>query len=250
VNADATLGPEAMNDFADGHIVRLRQIAARIEPYDWAFARENGDAIASHWAKVSDGKPAMFNGRILLQHRAAIEDGVFRAAYFETDYAAFMTWRDHGLPGPRIRNGFAMGALRAADGAFLCGRMAKHTANAGMVYFAAGTPDRSDVREDGTVDLAGSVVRELWEETGLTQAEIVVGEGWDAVFTDGRIAFMRPVTIPLPAEEARALMLSRIAVMDEQELDDIVILRSAADCDRHRMAPFMKPYLAHIYGQG
>lgn len=250
MNADATLGPEAMNAFADGHIVRLRQIAARIEPYDWAFARENGDAIAAHWAKVSDGKPAMFNGRILLQHRAAIEDGVFRAAYFETDYAAFMAWRDHGLPGPRIRNGFAMGALRAADGAFLCGRMAKHTANAGMVYFAAGTPDRSDVREDGTVDLAGSVVRELWEETGLTQAEIVVGEGWDAVFTDGRIAFMRPVTIPLPADEARALMLSRIAVMDEQELDDIVILRSAADCDRHRMAPFMKPYLAHIYGQG
>ncbi len=51
----------------------------------------------------------MFNGRILLQHRAAIVDGVFHARYFETDYAAFMTWRDAGHPGPALRNGFAMG---------------------------------------------------------------------------------------------------------------------------------------------
>ncbi len=37
---------------------------------------------------------------------------------------------------------------------------------------------------------------------------------------------MRPLTIDLPAEEARALMLSRMAGLAEQELDDIVILRS------------------------
>ncbi len=238
-----------MNAFSSGHIVPLSRIEAQIEPYDWGFARDNGAAIAAHWETVSAGKPAMFNGRILLQHRASVEDGVFRAGYFETDYAAFMAWRDSGLPGPAIRNGFAMGALRAADGAFLCGRMGGHTANAGMVYFAAGTPDRSDVRADGTVDLAGSVVRELWEETGLTEAEITVADRWDAVFTPGRIAFMRPVTVALAAEEARALMLERIATMEEQELDDIVILRSAADCDRYKMAPFMKPYLTHILQQ-
>lgn len=249
MKGDAAGACGSIEAFRDGHVVPLSRIAARVEPYDWAFARENGDGIATHWAKVSDGKPAMFNGRILLQHKAHIADGVFHARYFEADYAAFMAWRDMGRPGPTIRNGFAMGALRASDGAFLCGRMGAHTANAGMVYFAAGTPDRSDVHEDGTVDLAGSVVRELWEETGLTGAEIAVGEGWDAVFGAGRIAFMRPVTVPLPAEEARGLMLSRIAAMEEQELDDIVILRSAADCDGYRMAPFMKPYLAHIYGQ-
>ena len=66
---------------------------------------------AADWARISAGKPAMFNGRIMLQHRAAIENGVFRAGYFETDYAAFMSWRDRGHPGPIVRNGFAMAAL-------------------------------------------------------------------------------------------------------------------------------------------
>lgn len=245
----SSLATNDIERFADGHIARVDRVDARIAPYDWAFARENVDEIAAHWAKISADKPAMFNGRILLQHRAAIVDGVFHARYFETDYATFMTWRDAGHPGPALRNGFAMGALRAADGAFLCGRMSGHTANGGMVYFAAGTPDRSDVRDDGTVDLAGSVLRELAEETGLAASDVAVGEGWHTVFTPGRVAFMRPLTIDLPAEEARALMLSRMAGLAEQELDDIVILRSPADCDRHRMAVFMKPYLSHIFAR-
>jgi len=142
-----------------------------------------------------------------------------------------------------------MAALRAADGAFLCGRMGEHTANPGKVYFAAGTPDREDLRPDGSLDLAGSVTRELCEETGLTTGEVVVGEGWAAVILTGRIAFMRPVSVPLDAEAARALMLGRMLEQDEPELSDIVIIRSLADCDRYDMPPFMRLYLAHIYGQ-
>lgn len=238
-----------MGGVMNGSIVALDRVEAQVEPYDWVFAREKAPEIAAHWAKISAEKPAMFNGRVMLQHRAAIEGGVFRAGYFETDYAAFMSWRDRGHPGPVIRNGFAMAALRAADGAFLLGKMGDHTANPGKVYFAAGTPDREDVRADGSLDLAGSVTRELCEETGLTPDEIAVEESWTAVIQEGRIAFMRPVSVPLPAEEARALMLSRMAGQEEPELSDIVMIRSLAECDSYDMPPFMRPYLAHIYGQ-
>jgi len=230
-----------------GAILHFDRIDARVEPYDWAFAGENAATIAEHWAGLVARKPAMFNGRVVLQHRAAIRDGVFEAGYFETDYAAFMTWRDAGHPGPVIRNGFAMGALRASDGAFLCGRMGDHTANAGMVYFAAGTPDTGDIRSDGTLDLAGSVTRELAEETGLRPDEISIGEGWTAVVEKGRIAFMREVGIDLPAEEARALMLGRMKELDEEELADIVVIRSLADTQAHDMPAFMRRYLAHIF---
>ncbi len=231
----------------NGTIVRLSRVDALVEPYDWAFARDNAGKIAAHWADISAGKPAMFNGRVMLQHRAAIRDGVFEAGYFETDYAAFMTWRDAGYPGPAIRNGFAMAALRANDGAFLCGKMGDHTANAGKVYFAAGTPDRDDARPDGTLDLAGSVTRELGEETGLRIGELAVGEGWTALIEQGRIAFMREVGIDLPADEARALMLERMKHLEEEELSDIVIVRDLAATEKHDMPPFMRRYLAHIF---
>ncbi|MDX3806456.1 NUDIX hydrolase [Bosea thiooxidans] len=231
----------------NGSIVRLERIEAHVEPYDWAYARENAEAIAAYWAKISADKPAMFNGRIMLQHRTAIRDGVFEAGYFETDYAAFMAWRDAGHPGPVIRNGFAMAALRANDGAFLCGKMGDHTANAGKVYFAAGTPDREDARSDGTLDLAGSVTRELGEETGLQIGELTLGAGWTAVIDEGRIAFMREVDIDLPAEEARALMLERMKTLDEEELSDIVIVRDLAETKKHDMPLFMRRYLAHIF---
>lgn len=238
-----------MSGVENGDIVALDRVEAKVEPYDWVFAREKKAEIAAHWAKISAGKPAMFNGRVMLQHRAAIEGSAFRAGYFETDYAAFMSWRDFGHPGPMVRNGFAMAALRAADGAFLLGKMGEHTANPGKVYFAAGTPDREDVRDDGSLDLAGSVTRELCEETGLTIGEIAVGEGWTAVILEGRIAFMRPVSVPLPAEEARALMLARMAAQEEPELSDIVVIRGLGDCDSYDMPPFMRRYLAHIYSQ-
>lgn len=242
-----------MTGVVDGEIVALDRVEARIEAFDWAFARERADAIAAHWAKLTVGKPSMFNGRIMLQHRAAIAGGVFQAGYFEADYAAFLSWRDFGvqssLPQPTIRNGFAMAALRAADGAFLLGRMGNHTANPGKVYFAAGTPDREDARTDGTLDLAGSVTRELCEETGLTLDEILVEECWTAVIVPGRVAFMRPVGIDLPAEAARALMLERIEAQAEPELSDIVIVRNLADCAAYDMPPFMTSYLAHIFGR-
>lgn len=231
----------------NGTIVSLSRVDALVEPYDWAFARENPELIATHWAAISAGKPAMFNGRIMLQHRAAIRDGVFEAGYFETDYAAFMTWRDAGHPGPVIRNGFAMAALRANDGAFLCGRMGDHTANAGKVYFAAGTPDRDDARPDGTLDLAGSVTRELGEETGLRVEELQVGDDWTVLIEQGRIAFMREVKIDLPADEARALMLERMKHLEEEELSDIVIVRDLTDTENYDMPPFMRRYLAHIF---
>jgi 8-oxo-dGTP pyrophosphatase MutT (NUDIX family) len=237
----------AQAGIVNGAIVSLAGLEARVEPYDWVFKRENEREIAAHWAAISAGKSAMFDGRVMLQHRASIENGIFRAGYFETDYSAFMSWRDFGHPGPIVRNGFAMAALRASDGAFLCGVMGDHTANPGKVYFAAGTPDRSDARPDGTLDLAGSVTRELEEETGLTSGEVLVEESWTAVILPGRIAFMRPVLVPLPAEEARELMLSRMATQDEPELADIAILRGPEDAGRFDMPPFMRPYLDHIW---
>ena len=58
-----------------------------------------------------------------------------------------------------------MAALRAADGPFILGEMGGHTANAGKIYFPAGTPDNHDV-VGGKVDLAGSALRDSARKLG------------------------------------------------------------------------------------
>lgn len=236
-----------MTQPADGTVLRLDAIEARLVAYDWSFPHERQADIAAFWAMRKAQAPGMFNGRVLLQAEGQVSGDVFQARYFATDYANLLAWLRMGVPGRRPRNGFAMAALRASDGAFLLGRMAANTANAGKVYFAAGTPDLGDVTADGRVDLAGSVTRELTEETGLRPDEVRVGSGWTAVFAEKRVAFMREVAIDLGAEEARRLILERMKTLHEEELSDIVIIRAMSDCAGHDMPPFMLDYLAYVF---
>ena len=69
-------------------------------------------------------------------------------------------------------------------------RWASHTSNAGRIYFPSGTPDPDDVR-DGMLDIPGSVMREVEEETGLTPAEYRTGGHWDCIDTGASIAMIR-----------------------------------------------------------
>lgn len=225
-------------------IVELDAIDCRLEPRPWQFAEENGEAIQAHWRQVIEAKPASFNGKILLLHRWQIVERCFHGAYLMTDYASFLAWRDFGTPGERKWNCFAMAALQAADGAFLLGEMAGHTSNAGAIYFAAGTPDPSDL--DGeTVNLAGSVTRELEEETGISPADIEIAAGWTAVFHGPRIALMKSVRSSLPSASLKAQIERFLAADDKPELAGMHVVASPADIRADRMPAFQCAYLAH-----
>jgi hypothetical protein len=226
-------------------IVPLDRLDVSFVPYAWPFAEARAGDIAAHFAARRRATPQLWNGRILLMRGFAIADGALRGQYFETGFADFLAWRDWNFPDPAVVNCFAMGALRASDGAFLMGVMSAATANAGRIYFAAGTPDCSDLRGD-SVDLAGNVLREIGEETGLAAADLAVASGWHAVVDGPRVAVMKPIALPLPAAEARARMLRHLAGEREPELSDIRIVRSAADLDP-AMPPFVTAYLAHVW---
>lgn len=225
----------------------LRGLDCRFDPQIWSFAEERCADIEANWAKFIIGKPTSFNGKVFLQHRWTVENGIYRGRYLETDYASFIAWRDFGHPGPPMRNGFAMAALKSRDGAYLLGVMGQGTANAGKVYFAAGTPDRDDLLPDGTIDLAGSVLRELGEETGIRPDEVQVSDLWHCVEHGVRAAFMRPVRIDMAADEARALILDRMKSLHEEELADIYIARGVGDIDPARMPPFQVAYLRAMF---
>jgi len=227
-------------------IIPVDRLDLRFEPRPWPWADENRPAIEAHFKKEAASKQ-IWNGRVLLLHRHAIEVGVFYGSYFETDFANFLAWRDFGFPDPSIVNCFAMGALCTADGTYLLGRMAKYTANAGKVYFPAGTPDPGDVR-GGKVDLIGSVSRELAEETGLMANEVTQGLCWYAVFAGRRTALVRP----LRAREDAARLAGRIRVhlAREQtpEFEDVILVRSPSDFVPE-MPDFVRAYIEYCWSQ-
>lgn len=212
------------------------------EPRPWAWAEVNDAAIQAHWDGLKAANPALFDGEVLVLHRGGVEQGVFRGAYLKTRYSRFITARDWDFPDGRTRNAFAMGALRSSDGAFLLGIMGGHTANPGKIYFAAGTPDPTDI-VGGRVDLGGSVARELEEETGLSPADLMMADDWTVVSHGARVALMRKVAIDLPADEARALIERNIRGQADPELGGIHIVRGEADILEDRMPLFMKAYL-------
>lgn len=214
---------------ADIRVVAVERLDLRFEPRAWPWAEANQTFIERHFEEEREKRPALWNGRVLLLHRFAIEAGVFRGAYLETDFAGFLAWRDAGFSDPSIRNCFAAGALRAADGAFLLGRMARHTANAGKIYFPAGTPDPGDVSADGAVDLMGSVLRELQEETGLLASEVSPGPCWHAVLAGARIGLMRPLRVHEDSDKLAARIRAFIAGEKEPELEAVMIVREPTD---------------------
>jgi len=226
-------------------VVRLARAELRFAPRPWTFANERRAEIDAHFAGLARDNPHAFNGRVLMLHTFAIEDAVLHGAYFETDFASFIAWRDWNWPDMSVRNCFGQAALRAADGAFVLGVMAAHTMNAGRIYFPSGTPDLKDVVGE-RVDLDASVLRELTEETGLTAADVSLDPGWHAVLAGPRLAMLKPVRSPRSADELRARILAHMAGEAHPELADVRIARGPADLDR-MMPEFIQDYLLEMW---
>src|SRR3979490_3429600 len=198
-------------------IHRITQLDLSVQPWSWRFAEQRRADIDAHFAIEQREKPRIWNGRILLGRDPAFSEGSFSAQYFEADFASFLAWRDWGFPDRDVFNGFGMGALRCSDGAFLLGEMADHTANAGRIYFPAGTPDLDDVG-DGAFDVAGSVVREVEEETGLTPADYRAGAHWDCVVCVEALGTVTKIDVDLTGEELRARIEANLARQHQPEL--------------------------------
>ena len=228
-------------------IRRVSRVEAFCRPLDWAWPKQNRAFVEENWKRRKAGTALMFNGRVLLLQDVAFEGDGCRNTYFEVDYADFVAWIDAGYPDPTIANGFAMGALRGSDGAYICGVMVAGTANAGRVYFPAGTPDLSDLKPDGTVDLATSLTRELAEETGLSEGDYRVADEWIIVQRWPTIALLRLVTLPVSAEEGAARIRANIAAQDEPELQDVRIVRGTEDIDPERMPLFLQSFFGWAF---
>jgi hypothetical protein len=209
-------------------IHRVTTLDFAVEAWPWPFARERRTEIDAYFAAEQRKNPALWNGRVLLGRNPVFAGERLSASYFEVDFASFLAWRDWGFPDKSVFNGFGMGALLSGDGAFVLGEMGHHTANAGRIYFASGTPDLDDVR-DGTLDMSGSVERELEEETGLAPSDYSTDALWHCVFTGPALAMIRILRVDISGEALRTRIISNLALQPSPELSGIHLVRGTAD---------------------
>ena len=214
----------------------------------WEFETAHRARIDAHFAKLRESKPQLWNGRVLLCRRPRVENGVFRADYFETDFASFIAWRDWSFPDMDVFNGFGAGALCSADGAFILGEMAAHTANAGRIYFPAGTPEPADIVA-GTLNMQASSVRELEEETGVAPSFYRIEAGWTVVQTGQLLAFFRRLSAHRAARELVLQIETFLRSCAHPELSRVIAVRSVGDF-QPEIREFVQAYLTDAFAAG
>ena len=226
-------------------IHEIDAVHCAFEPQPWLWAEREAHRIDAHWASLVAHKPALYDGPVMLMKRWDILGKRLDAACFQTRFSRFISWRDFGKPDASVRNGYAMAALMSSDGAFMLGEMNAHTANAGMIYFPAGTPDPGDLKGD-TVDLEGSVLRELAEETGLTAADVEMGQGWTVILTEGVVACMKIVRARDDAARLQGRIEDFLAAEKQPELARMHVVRDARDIN-DRMTLSVAAFLRHAF---
>ncbi len=230
-----------MSDTKPLVIHRVSVLDLVVEAWTWPFAETRRAEIDAYFADKQREKPALFNGRVLLGRNPVFSGERFSASYFETDFASFLAWRDWGFPDRSVFNGFGMGALRCGDGAFALGEMGQHTSNAGRIYFPSGTPDLDDIR-DGTLDIPGSVGRELEEETGLAPADYRSDADWHCISTGHAVAMIRILHVDMPGDALRDRIEANLALQRSPELSAIHLVRGTQDLNS-AMPSFVTAFL-------
>ncbi|MGN7293441.1 NUDIX hydrolase [Rhizobium sp. SAFR-030] len=207
-------------------VVPIDRVDMRLHDGQHPFQIAEADAIARNWSLETTANPALFNGDVLLQDEVRLENGVVHARARLSDFATLLWWLKQRQP---VSGGIfvASAVPMSSDGALIVIRMARHTANAGKVYFAAGSLDRSDVMPGGQVDTLGSMARELLEETGLSVAEAVADPQLYATAFNRRHYAFRLFRFPMTAQEMCRRVETHMQTDPNPEIDAVYAIRDA-----------------------
>lgn len=235
-------------------ILEVDRLECRYVDHHWDFAEAQSALIERHWETRRRANPTLYDGAVLLAcdvARVIGEDGarILRMSLFKTRFSRFLVWRDLGWPDKSIFNCFSMPAVRARDGAYLIGEMGPSHSFAGQLYFPCGTPDPSDIIADGRVDLSGSLVRELAEETGLAAADARAAADWTVILDRQYVACVKRLDFDAPSHALIAKVRGFLASDSAPELADARMISSVAALSDHRLPAFMAAYLSRALGE-
>lgn len=230
-------------------VMRVADCTLVCRAAQWRYADDNDRAIDAHWHSNLLRNPRMFDGVIHLLDGGRIDESGFTGSLLRTGFKSYLFWRDAGFPGAGVRDAFGSALIRSAEGHVLLGRQRAGNINAGLAYLPGGFIDARDVGDDGKIDIAASIMRELAEETGLGPADVEARPGFILTRSGALLSIARELVSPLPSAALRERILDGIARDPEAELVDAVIVRSAAEAQAVGAHPYAAILLASLFGE-
>lgn len=221
-------------------VFHVAKAAIRVLPGEHPLFQAEREAIAENWEREVKANPALFDGRMLLQHRVGFDGNGLVSEGHVISYSTFLWWRKQ----TERRGGihvYAYPVLETSDGALVAIRMGSHTANPGMVYFACGSLDLDDVK-DGWCDPDHNMLREVLEETGLDLRQAKSGSGYQIAHYRRAVTLFRVFRFDLSATEMIARIEHHMEVGEDKEIAGAVAICSA-DPNAHPYNVGMLPVL-------
>lgn len=227
-------------DLPRNTIVPVDAVDVRLDAGPHPFESANLAAIEENWLRETAANPALFDGQVVLLSRLAYAGGSLAGRCHAVRYATFLHWRRHRETAP-AEHVFAHAVLVSRDGALVAVRMGRHTANAGRVYFAAGSFEPVDF-PGGRVDLHANMAREVGEETGLSIDAVPREERFHFIsIPNGTVIFKRYFVDAPAADIADAIRL-HVAGEADPEIEGPVVIRDR-DGLPDGLAPQMRPLI-------
>lgn len=209
-------------------ITLLKQTDLRISHDPLPFAINNRADVEAFWAKAIADNPRLWNGPHYLFSGVEALNGCLHATAHLVDFATFIYWRENGRKDAIHITGMSLPVLR--DGSLLAIKMSAHTANAGRIYFPAGSFDPVDVAGD-VLDLRHNIRREVSEETGFDYP-FEAGEEF-IVAQNSQHSWHLAIRVPLGLTfaDAKTSIMTHLETGSEDEIDDVVQVTDATDFD-------------------
>ena len=227
-----------MFDIPRNRILPVNKVAVRLEDSPHPYEQANAASIDANWEEELARRPKLFDGEMILLSHAAYRDGLVEGRCHPIRYATFLHWRKNKAESDGFHV-FANAMPVTSDGALVAIRMGPHTANAGRVYFAAGSFSRMDF-SGRLADVDFNIHREVAEETGIDLAATARDERFHAYCSAAGLTLVRRYYLGAGAGETASKIRAFIAAESEPEADEAVVIKSEADVPETAPA-HMKP---------
>ena len=224
-----------------GKMLKVRDVRLERVSGPHPFEQANERAIAETWAREKSANPSLFNGVATLLVSMALDDqGLLHGCFHTIRYSTLLHWIRYpdSAVGEHV---FAHAVPVSADGCFIAIRMAGHTANAGKCYFAAGSFDTDDIR-DNRIDVDGNMRREVREEAGLDLMEARAESGYHLWRGESYTVLLRRYRFTQDADAMAQRIRAHVRVDPQPEIEGPVILgggRERPGCLASHMTPIL-----------